>query len=46
MVAGDIDWPDPEAGRIYDRMVDYQATRTHFFDEYFLPQRRRVSGRW
>lgn len=36
LVAGDIDWPDPEAGRIYDRMVDYQATRTHFFDEYFL----------
>ncbi|MBH9863965.1 class I SAM-dependent methyltransferase, partial [Clostridioides difficile] len=35
-VAGDIDWPDPEAGRIYGRMVDYQATRTHFFDSYFL----------
>jgi len=35
-VAGDIDWPDPEAGRIYGRMVDYQATRTHFFDAYFL----------
>lgn len=36
LVAGDIDWPDPEAGRIYGRMVDYQATRTHFFDAYFV----------
>lgn len=35
LAAGDIDWPDPEAGRIYGRMVDYQATRTHFFDAYF-----------
>ncbi|TDZ76517.1 putative S-adenosyl-L-methionine-dependent methyltransferase [Mycobacteroides salmoniphilum] len=36
LAAGDIEWPDPEAGRIYSRMVDYQATRTNFFDAYFL----------
>ncbi|MBF9523772.1 SAM-dependent methyltransferase [Mycobacteroides chelonae] len=36
LAAGDIEWPDPEAGRIYGRMVDYQATRTNFFDAYFL----------
>ncbi|MUM19196.1 class I SAM-dependent methyltransferase [Mycobacterium sp. CBMA271] len=36
LAAGNIDWPDPEAGEIYSRMVDYQATRTHFFDAYFL----------
>lgn len=36
LATGDIEWPDPEAGRIYGRMVDYQATRTHFFDAYFL----------
>lgn len=36
LVTGDIDWPDAEVGQIYSRMVDYQATRTHFFDAYFL----------
>jgi methyltransferase (TIGR00027 family) len=42
MASGDLDWlEDDEYGRrIHDMSRDYQAVRTHFFDEYFAAAMR------
>jgi O-methyltransferase involved in polyketide biosynthesis len=36
---------DPEVAAIFRHMRNYQAVRTHFFDEHFTKAPRQVSGR-